>query len=141
MVKGSLVVFASGFGPEGLGLISDALKHPPSVCSVYAHKIHGSEIPVVGHKHFNIGIVCEKKKSPLHVRDMQKLWKCKWCCRLSSRGRNRTPDIIKWASLLRSNVSLCLKALYGAWTSKWQAKTTPTENNNKKRKNEVRIFN
>ena len=32
-----------------------------------------------------------------------------WCCHLSSRGKFWTPAIVKWASLLRINVPLCLK--------------------------------
>ena len=46
---GILVVMASGLGSEGPGLIPDAAKYPPSAGGVRAHKIRGSESPVVGH--------------------------------------------------------------------------------------------
>ena len=44
---GTLVVMASGFGPEGPGLTPDAAKDPPSACGVRARKIYGSESPLV----------------------------------------------------------------------------------------------
>ena len=47
LVVGSLVVTASVIGPEGLDLIPDTVKDPPSPL-IRAHKIRGSESPVVG---------------------------------------------------------------------------------------------
>ena len=45
---GSLMLMASGFGPEGPGSILDSAKDPPSKCGELARKIRGSENRVVG---------------------------------------------------------------------------------------------
>ena len=50
---------ASGFGPEGTGLFSDANEDLPSACSVRARKIRGSESPVVDNQQYTMVIVSE----------------------------------------------------------------------------------
>ena len=70
---GSLVVMASGFGPEGTGPIPDTVKDPPSPL-IRAHKIRGSESPVVGCQQFTTAVVSGKISFPF--RNISNL--CKW---------------------------------------------------------------
>ena len=52
------------------------------------------------------------EKNFLPLSHASKLWKWRWMLLPSIiRGRNRTPVIVKWASLLRSNIPLCFKPL------------------------------
>ena len=44
LAMGNLVVMTLGFGPEGLGLIPDAAKDPPSACGVLACKTVVSKV-------------------------------------------------------------------------------------------------
>ena len=44
----SLIFIPPGFGPEGTGLNTNAIKDPPNAFGVRGRKIRGSESPVVG---------------------------------------------------------------------------------------------
>ena len=55
---------ALGFGLKGQGLIPDAAKDPLSACSVCAHKICGSESPVVGLQQSTMGVVSGENFPP-----------------------------------------------------------------------------
>ena len=59
--------------------------------------------------------VVSEDKFPSFVRDISKLWRCKWMVLLSVvRGRNRIPTTVKkGAAFLRSNASLYLKPYMG----------------------------
>ena len=59
----SLFVVMSSFGPEGLELIPDAPKDPPSACNVRACKIYGSKTPVHGLQEFTMGDTLQKNFS------------------------------------------------------------------------------
>ena len=58
---------ASGFRPEGLALIPDTAKDPPSACGVRAHKIHDSESPMVDCQQFTNRFVSGKKFPPFQI--------------------------------------------------------------------------
>ena len=116
---------------EGPGVVPDATKDPPSAGSVLAGKICGSESPVVGRQQFTMDVV----SGEYFPRLSEPYQNCGggngWCCRLSSKGRNPTPAIVKWASILRSNIPLCLKPYMGIGL-----KVVEGSNNN----NERRIY-
>ena len=47
----------SGFRQQSPGLIPDATKDLSSKCGVRAHKIRGSESPILGRQHFIMGVI------------------------------------------------------------------------------------
>ena len=74
---------ASSFGPEGPSSIPDAAKDPSSKCGVLAHKIRGSESPVVGRQQFTMGIVSGKNFPPFQRHIKIEEVDDEWCCHLS----------------------------------------------------------
>ena len=72
---GSLVVKASGLGPEDPGSIPDAAKDPLRKCGILARKVRGSENPVVGRSLAVYHGYCLWKKFPSLSEIYQNLWK------------------------------------------------------------------
>ena len=110
---GRLVVMVLGFGPEGPGSIPDATKDSPSVLGVHTHKIHCSKCPTIGRCQLTIGVVPGENFLPLSETYQNCGGEDKWSCHLSSRSRYWIPAIVKWASVIRSNIPLCLKPYIG----------------------------
>ena len=107
------VVRASGFGQDYPSSNPDSIKDPLSTCGVHARKIHGSESSVVHRQQFTMSVVSGENFLPLSDTHQNCGGGDRFCCHLSSRGRNRIPAIEKLASLLRSSVLLCSKSWVG----------------------------
>ena len=98
------------------------MKDRPSANGVRSRKIRDSESTIVGRQHFSVGGVCEENFPLLSETYKNCGGGDEWCCYLSSSERPRTPIIVKRASLLMSNVPICLNFLNS--TPKFQLPTS-----------------